>query len=61
MASEHYLLLCHEERLGQDNLSHLIELMRSQAFIDRIEHLPGYEPDSPGTITTFEQLLAGTG
>jgi hypothetical protein len=35
--------------------------MRSQAFIDRIEHLPGYEPDSPGTITTFEQLLAGTG
>ena len=61
MASEHYLLLCHEERLAQGNLSHLIELMRSQPFIDRIHHLPGYEPDNPGTITTFEQLLAGTG
>jgi molybdate transport repressor ModE-like protein len=61
MACEHYLLLCHEDRLDQNNLSHLIDLMRSQPFIDRIHHLPGYEPDDPGTVTTFEQLLAGTG
>ncbi|GGY77148.1 substrate-binding domain-containing protein [Marinobacter zhanjiangensis] len=61
MACEHYLLLCHEERLEQGDLSSLIELIRSQAFVDRIHHLPGYEPDNPGTVTTFEQLLAGNG
>lgn len=61
LACEHYLLLCHEDRLQQSNLSHLIDLMRSQPFIDRIHHLPGYEPDDPGTITTFEQLLASAG
>ena len=61
MACEHYLLLCHEDRLEQGDLSHLIELIRSQAFVDRIHDLPGYETDNPGTVTTFEQLLAGNG
>ena len=61
MACEHYLLLCHEDRLDQSNLSHLVELMRSKPFIERIHQLPGYEPDNPGTVTTFEQLLSGTG
>ncbi|KMQ72972.1 substrate-binding domain-containing protein [Marinobacter subterrani] len=59
MAREHYLLLCHKDRMDQSNLNHLLNLMRSQPFIDRIHHLPGYEPDAPGTVTTFEQLLAG--
>lgn len=58
LACEHYLLLCREDGLNQSNLSHLLELMRSEAFINRIHALPGYEPDNPGQITTFEELLA---
>lgn len=58
LASEHYLLLCHEDDLEQGKLSHLLALMRSPAFMSRIEGLPGYETDKAGQIITFEELLA---
>lgn len=59
LAREHYLLLCREDRLNQTNLSRLIDLMRSEPFIARVQELPGYAPDNPGEITTFEALIAG--
>ncbi len=58
LAREHYLLLCREDRLNHTNLNHLIDLMRSAPFIERLSEVPGYAPDNPGEITTFEALIA---
>lgn len=57
-AREHYLLLFRKDRLSADVLMPLLNLIRSQAFIDRINDVPGYAPDNPGDFTTFEQLIA---
>lgn len=58
LAREHYLLLFRKDQLSMDALEPLLNLMRSQAFLDRIHEVPGYGPDRPGDITTFEQLIA---
>lgn len=61
IVSEHYLLLCHKDRLNDPNLQHLLELMRSQPFIERIQEVQGYTPDRPGDVITFDQLIAEDG
>ena len=58
LATEHYLLICREDLLGQSNMHQLLELMRSSDFIDEINKLPGYAPDHCGDICTFAELLA---
>lgn len=58
LAREHYLLLYREDRVNQTSLGHLIGLMRSEPFIERLHELPGYAPDSPGDVTSFEALIA---
>lgn len=58
MASEHYMLIFREDRLPQETLDHLTTLLKSPALIDRINHVPGYAPDNPGEVTTFEALTA---
>ncbi|MCK7548707.1 substrate-binding domain-containing protein [Marinobacter koreensis] len=61
VVSEHYLLLCRKDRLDDPNLQHLLALMRSSTFVDRIHQVPGYDPDHPGEVITFEQLIAEDG
>ncbi|WP_336367745.1 substrate-binding domain-containing protein [Marinobacter sp. C2H3] len=61
MVSEHYLLLCRKDRLQDPNLQHLIRLMRSEPFIERLHQVPGYAPDRPGDVITFDQLIAEDG
>lgn len=61
LAEEHYLLICREDDLNQNNVQRLIQLIESDAFIERIQSLPGYKADFPGTVTTFEQLIAENG
>jgi molybdate transport repressor ModE-like protein len=58
LASEHYLLLFRKDQLSSEALAPLLEVIRSQPFIDRIHEVSGYAPDNPGDITTFEQLIA---
>jgi len=58
LASEHYLLVCHKERLHQPNFHQLLLLMASREFQAKIVELPGYAPDKCGEICTFAQLLA---
>lgn len=58
LAREHYLLLFRKDRLPADTLTPLLNLIRSQPFIERIGNIAGYAPDNPGEITTFEQLIA---
>ncbi|OJS98037.1 substrate-binding domain-containing protein [Marinobacter nauticus] len=57
-ACEHYLLLYREDRPGKRNIELLIDLIRSEIFQERLRELPGYAPDNPGVITTFEELIA---
>ncbi|WP_417543461.1 substrate-binding domain-containing protein [Marinobacter sp.] len=59
MASEHYMLIYRQDRLPPATLADLTALMKSPALIDRINGVPGYEPDSPGEVTTFDALAAG--
>ncbi|WP_456268377.1 helix-turn-helix transcriptional regulator [Kushneria sp. AK178] len=58
LATEHYLLICHRDRLMQDNLQALLAHMSSQGFLREVAALNGYAPDRCGDITTFEALLA---
>lgn len=57
LASEHYLLICHEDRLHQDTLRQLLGLMRAPDFIEEIHKQPGYAPDHCGEIVTLDELL----
>ncbi|MDO0944700.1 substrate-binding domain-containing protein [Chromohalobacter israelensis] len=57
LSSEHYLLICPEDRLKQDNMQQLLSLMTSAPFLAEIDELVGYAPDRCGEICTFAQLL----
>ncbi|WP_136067186.1 substrate-binding domain-containing protein [Modicisalibacter radicis] len=57
LATEHYLLMCHEQRLQQRNVRQLRALMGSPEFLAEIDKLPGYNPDHCGEICTFAELL----
>ncbi|AFT71211.1 putative formate dehydrogenase [Alloalcanivorax dieselolei B5] len=59
LANEHYLLVCHKDKLEHDTLRQLLDLMRSPEFGDELDTLPGYAPDRCGEVCTFAQLLAG--
>lgn len=58
MASEHYLLLYREDRPRDQNIKLLVDLIRSTPFLGRLQDLPGYAADKPGSITTFHELTA---
>ena len=58
LATEHYLLVCHQDLLKQNNMRQLLDLMRSAEFIEAIDKLPGYAPDRCGEICTFAELSA---
>lgn len=57
LSTEHYLLICHEDRLEQDNVQQLLAFMSSRSFLAEIATLSGYAPDRCGEVTTFEALL----
>ncbi|WP_148861402.1 substrate-binding domain-containing protein [Marinobacter fonticola] len=59
LATEHYLLICPEDKLKQGNMRQLLELMGAPEFLAEIDKLPGYAPDRCGEICSFEQMLAG--
>ncbi|OEY66034.1 substrate-binding domain-containing protein [Marinobacter sp. X15-166B] len=59
LAREHYLFLFRKDRVHPQALTRLLALMGSAAFQERIHRVPGYAPDTPGTITTLEELIAG--
>ncbi|SPJ35285.1 substrate-binding domain-containing protein [Kushneria phyllosphaerae] len=58
LATEHYLLVCHTERLAQDNMQALLGYMASRGFLAELAGLNGYAPDRCGEVMTLETLLA---
>ncbi len=61
LATEHYLLVCHEAQLRQHNVRQLLQAMTSDAFLADIDKLAGYTPDKCGEICTFDELLKDSG
>lgn len=61
LATEHYLLLCHEDRLSQSSLNQLLDLMRAPDFLEEIHQQPGYAPDQCGDIVTLDEFLLAIG
>lgn len=53
LASEHYLLICQQERLQDEKIQRLLTLLRSPHFIDSLQTLPGYRPDRCGTVESL--------
>ncbi|WP_299261919.1 substrate-binding domain-containing protein [uncultured Kushneria sp.] len=58
LATEHYLLVCHTERLAQENMQALLGYMASRGFLAELASLNGYAPDRCGEVMTLETLLA---
>jgi molybdate-binding protein len=59
LTSEHYMLIYRQDRMPQATLQYLTELLKSPALVNHITGVSGYEPDSPGEITTFDVLTGG--
>lgn len=57
LTSEHYLLLCKKNGLPDDDLADLIRVVQNRTFREQLEQVPGYAPDKPGEVTSFEQLI----
>ncbi|MEX0606246.1 MAG: substrate-binding domain-containing protein [Marinobacter sp.] len=57
LTTEYYLLLCHRDRLGNDNLKQFLQLIRSDDFVAEVNKLPGYFPDLCGEVFTLAELL----
>lgn len=53
MAKERYYLICHDDTLNSPESRELIELIRSQAFLDLVASLPGYSAPRPGRIESL--------
>lgn len=58
LASEHYMLIYRQDRMPNATLEHLTALIKSQTLIEKINSVPGYEPDNPGETTTLDALVA---
>lgn len=59
IASERYFLLCHEASLLKPQLETLLDVLRSQAFQDSVNRLPGYSFADSGAIQTLSQAFPG--
>lgn len=54
---ERYFLLCAAQSLESPGLQALLALVRSAAFRDAVNALPGYAADDPGTVTPLEEAF----
>ena len=52
-----YFLICRAESLALPESKELIELIRSQAFLDLIAGLPGYSAPRAGEVASVAQAF----
>lgn len=60
LATERYLLICHNDRLYDDKIQRLLRLLRTADFIAGLSRLPGYQPDQCGQVKTLDWAQIGT-
>jgi molybdate transport repressor ModE-like protein len=53
IASEHYLMICHENSLNKTALIDFLEQIRSANFHNKVEELPGYSARHCGVIESL--------
>ncbi|HSH49171.1 MAG TPA: substrate-binding domain-containing protein [Halomonas sp.] len=57
LASEDYLLVCHQRSLSDPRLVQLRKVLSSRAFRAAVAALPGYTPERCGEVESVETLL----
>lgn len=57
LTEERYLLVCLKSALEQPALQRLLKHLRSRAWHDRLESLPGYAADHCGEVAAMKRLL----
>lgn len=57
LTDERYLLVCLKSALEQPSLQGLLRLLRSAAWQQRLQSLPGYLADHPGEVAAMKRLL----
>ena len=57
LTEERYLLVCLKAALEQPAVKRLLALLRSKAWQQRLEELPGYAPDHCGEVAAMKRLL----
>ncbi|MHA7879287.1 MAG: substrate-binding domain-containing protein [Saccharospirillum sp.] len=50
LAKEHYLMICRKDRLSDEKLQRFLALLKSKAFVDAVNTLPGYQPNRCGEV-----------
>ncbi|MCH8533117.1 MAG: helix-turn-helix transcriptional regulator [Natronospirillum sp.] len=50
LAKEHYLMICRKDRLSDEKLQRFLGLLKSPAFIEAVNALPGYQPNRCGEV-----------
>lgn len=59
LQQERYFLLCDARSIDTPDLQAVLLTLRSDAFRDAVNALPGYAADEPGTVVPQEQLFPG--
>ncbi|WP_111414924.1 substrate-binding domain-containing protein [Billgrantia lactosivorans] len=60
LADEHYLLVCQRRSLADPSVRRLLEMIRSEPFLQAVSELPGYTPNRCGEVCSVDELFAGT-
>ncbi|QOR40590.1 helix-turn-helix transcriptional regulator [Billgrantia diversa] len=57
LAQEHYLLVCQRKSLADPSVRHLLEMIRSEPFLQAVGELPGYSPNRCGEVCSVDELF----
>jgi len=57
LATERYFLMCHEQSLAKPGIQAVLAILRSAAFQDAVNQLPGYAAHRCGQVETLRQVF----
>ncbi|WP_104203049.1 substrate-binding domain-containing protein [Billgrantia saliphila] len=57
LAHEHYMLVCQRRSLADPSVKRLLEMIRSEPFLEAVAELPGYSPDHCGEVCRVDELF----
>lgn len=60
LATERYLLLCHEAALAQPQMQSVLQVLRSDGYRQAVSRLPGYTPSRCGEVEALAHAFPAT-
>lgn len=57
LQTERYSLLCDERALDTPTVQHVLEILRSSAFQQAVNRLPGYHAEGAGTVASLGEVF----